>query len=153
MWPWEGGLGQVRVDGGTQSSGSCVSFPGRTGASLSLRLVPGSLYDPSKHHPLSCSLPPAAWCFEGSVQKLSISSKALSAGKGWWGPLLTCVATLFLPFLGSPLPSDCSRLGARTRGFSGQVYRERSFLRMTSTDSFVCGGRCGITTGQNQLHN
>lgn len=153
MWPWEGGLGQVRVDSGTQSSGYCVSLLGPTGAPFPLRLVPGSLYDPSKHHPDLPGLSLAARCFEDSVQKLSISSKALCAGKGWWGPLLTCVATLFLPFLGSPLPSDCSRLGSRTRGFSGQVYRERSFLRMTSTDSFVCGGRCEVTTGQNQLHN
>lgn len=152
MWPWGGGLGQVRVDGGTQSSGYCVSFLGPTGAPLPLRLVPASLYDPSRHHPDLPGLSLAARGFEDSVQKLSISSNALCAGKGWWTPSDLCCHSL-PSFLGSPLPSDCSRLGARPRGFSGQVYRERSFLRMTSTDSFVCGGRCGVTTGQNQLHN
>ena len=127
-------------------------FPGAHWGPFPLRLVPASLYDPSRHHPDLPGLSLAARGFEDSVQKLSISSNALCAGKGWWTPSDLCCHSL-PSFLGSPLPSDCSRLGARPRGFSGQVYRERSFLRMTSTDSFVCGGRCGVTTGRNQLHN
>ena len=75
---------------------------------------------------LSCSLPPAAQGFEDSVQKLSISSNALCAGKGWWTPSDLCCHSL-PSFLGSPCPLTAQGWGQGLGDFLGKFTGKEVF--------------------------
>ena len=101
-------------------------FPGAHWGPFPLRLVPASLYDPSRHHPDLPGLSLAARGFEDSVQKLSISSNALCGGKGWWTPSDLCCHSL-PSFLGSPCPLTAQGWGQGLGDFLGKFTGKEVF--------------------------